>query len=149
VKIVGVGNVPYQGVGPVKHLNSEFTSVAVQVDENKYLPQDDFLWGEVIIEVPAGKTALVELGLLNTGVATWACSQTARGKPGAVRLLDQRTGNVLAELAHDVPRYAEARLRFSVNATPPAGQENALSLCLEAAGRCRFGQRLVLRLQGR
>ncbi|MCX7600195.1 MAG: beta-galactosidase, partial [Armatimonadetes bacterium] len=148
LEIVGVGNVPCRGVGPVKGLNAEVEAVAVEVDGKNYRPATDFLFGEIPVAVPAGRPATVRLIVLNTGEATWACEQSAAGRPGAVRLVDSRTGQVVASIPNDVPRYGRCAIAFGVDQTPAVGQTERLVLRLEAAERCRFGQAIKLVLTG-
>lgn len=149
VEILGVGNVSYATGGPVKYLNSEVVAVSVKVGGEMCVPKDDLLWREVTVEVPAGQPAQVDLRLLNTGEAAWACAATAAGKPGAVRLIEVMTGKPLAEISADVPRHGETALRLELERTPEVGQERGTTVQLEAAGRCCFGQVITLRLRGR
>lgn len=149
VDMVGVGNVPWRGVGPVKYLNSEVTRAAVAVGDKEYEPADDMLWGDILVDVPAGKPAVLRLTLLNTGEASWACRKSAGDRPGAVRLVDVESGRALVWLPRDVPRYGTATVRVDIGSTPARGAERRLTLQLEAAGRCRFGQRIRIVLRGR
>jgi hypothetical protein len=147
VPLVGVGNIAYTGVGPVKYLNAELTGVVAEVAGKQYRPADDLLWGEIVLPLPAGQRGRLRLELLNTGEATWIRTQTAGGRPGAVRLWDLSSGRPLADLSADTPRYHTATADFDFTA-PPAGQQVRLTLQLEAAGRCRFGQKIKLLLHG-
>lgn len=148
LELVGVGNVPYTGVGPVKGLNAELEALTVDVGGNTYRPVNDFLFGEINVAVPAGEPAIIRLVLLNTGEATWACEQSAAGRPGAVRLINAATGQPLAAIASDVPRFARCSVEFPLGRTPAAGERTSLLLRLEAAGRCHFGQVVKLTLSG-
>ncbi len=144
LKLVGVGNVPYRGVGPVKFLRAEFTAVAAAVGEKEYRPDDDFIWGDVRLRVPARRGTL-RLTLLNIGEATWvAPGDPARPQRGAVRLIDCSTGRPLAAIPHDVARYQSVAVEVPLSAQRP----QTLALQLEAAGRCRFGQKLTVRIVG-
>lgn len=144
LELIGVGNVSYSGAGPVKGLNAELEAVSLEVDGQTYRPQADLLFGEIHIAVPGGRPATVHLALLNTGEATWACEQSAGGRPGAVRLIDAATGQPLAAIPSDVSRYGRCSLEFPLKQTPDPGQQQRLLLRLEATGRCRFGQAIKL-----
>ncbi len=147
--LAAVGNAPYTGFEPPRHVNSELTEAVVRVGESVCRAADDFLWHDVALEVPAGKPARVELAWLNTGVVEWACATTAGDRAGAVVLTDVATGKALAALPHDVARYGTATFRFELDRTPAAGEERVLTLRLEAKGRCRFGQQIRLTLRSR
>jgi len=146
--LVGVGNVPYGGLGPVKGLNAEVEAVGIDVDGHTYQPENDFLFGDIGIAVPAGRPGTVRLVLVNTGEATWASEASAAGQPGAVRLIDAASGQPVAAIAADVPRFARCVLEFPIAHTPARGEKLQLTLRLEAAGRCRFGQVIKLVLSG-
>ncbi len=147
VPLVCVGNVPYRGAGPLKWLNSELDDVSVQASSSVHRPSEDLLWHEITIRVPAGQQLQVRTRWLNTGVAAWASAETAGGKPGAVRLVEVSSGRTLAALrSGQVPRYGAATFEFSVDALR-TGERRKLTLSLEAAGRCRFGQLIHIQLE--
>ena len=75
--------------------------------------------------------------MMNTGEAAWA----SKGE-GAVRLVDD-TGKVLGTLTADVARYAIGSFEF------PLLDAAKVTVQLEAAGRCRFGQKVHLVIKGR
>ncbi|MBC7287372.1 MAG: hypothetical protein H5T86_04860 [Armatimonadetes bacterium] len=139
---VGVGNVSYRGIGPVKFLRSEFTDVVAIVRGREYRPEQDLLWREIELRVPAGEGAL-RVTVLNTGEATWvAPADREHPERGSVHLVDCSNGRRLAAIPHDVPRYASATVELPL----PTSRAAELVLQLEAAQRCRFGQKLTVRI---
>jgi hypothetical protein len=147
VPVTGVGGVRYAGVGPVKYLNAAVHAVEVRAGGKATRPLDDMLWGEIVVEAPAGQAATVRLEMMNTGEAAWASKATA-GRDGGVRLIDAETGKVVAEMKGDAARYGIGAMEFGIGNAPAAGEVKALGLQLEAAGRCRFGQKVRLVVKG-
>jgi hypothetical protein len=144
VPVEGVGGVKYDGAGPMKWLNAVAHAVQVVVGGKASRPADDMLWGDVAIDAPGGEAATVRLEMMNTGEAAWA----SKGD-GAVRVVDVATGKVLGGMKVDVARYATGIVEFPIANTPAAGVEMRLTVQMEAAGRCRFGQKVHLVIKGR
>lgn len=145
--LTAVGNAPYDGFMPLKHLNAEFTTVEVLDAAGKWVsvPRGGS------VTVAPGRPVQLRVAACNLGEARWVTEGD-----GAVRLigddrLDARSGArprlpFAVPLAADAPRFADIRLGpFIVAAN--VDREVELTLTFEAAGRARFGERYPLTLK--
>jgi hypothetical protein len=129
-----IGNVPYQGSGPLKYANAEIAGLTVVWDGG----QAEVANGATV-EVPAGRACRVTVRLMNTAEATWVASG---GEGGVIMALD---GLPAATLSRDVPRSQEADCE-AVEVPAFEGQRR-LTGRAEVAGLGPFGERLGLTLQ--
>jgi len=136
---VGVGNVPWRGLGPARFLNAIFEEARVQVGAG-----EPTVWtGEAIAAKPE-ETITVTLIAANTGLAAWVDAQSAAGKPGAVDLVVQAglMGRAVP-IDRRVPYLGEVAIGPVVIPGLPAGTDS-IRFRMRAAGRGEFGT--VLRL---
>lgn len=141
--LLGVGNVPYAGVGPLRDWNGEFDSVLVG---NAAGGWTGVPYPEGPVTVKGGAAVRIRVRAGNNGYEDW----TAGADRGAVALLarEARTGQVLrAELSNRVPRLGASN-DIELSLPPPDG-ETEWSITLEARGIGLFGEvrRILLRRQ--
>ena len=113
VPLTAVGNVPYNGSNPPKHLNAEFNDVRM-TQEN----------GQLHIVASVG----------NLTETLWLASKSDTPQTGDVILLAD--GRPVAKLTKDTPRFADAIFDF----TMPLPVSKEISLRLAAFNRADFGE---------
>ncbi|MCC6731546.1 MAG: hypothetical protein IT208_19655 [Chthonomonadales bacterium] len=148
--LVAVGNLPYDGFSPLKHLNSEIVSLQVRSGQGPWTAVER----DGTVSVGTGEPVMARLRVANTGEASWL----AAGGEGRVYVIgDDRPdadSSALSRLAfstpipRDVPRYGDL-LVPEILVSPGLRADSAAVFTLEAAGRARFGARRRVTLRVR
>jgi hypothetical protein len=140
--LIAVGNVPYDGFNPLKHLNAEFNWIRIRNAKGEWQEVDD---GDTI-EVARGKAIEVQVSVGNLGEAKWL----ATGGTGAVGLIgdERRDANsserprlaFSAPFPQDVARYEDTVVLVTIPA-PKVDKDAEVVFTFEAMGRAKFGER--------
>ena len=142
--LVAVGDVPYTGSNPPKHLNAEFNSVEIQDANGEWVRAVE---DGVTVNVKRGAPVRARASVGNIGFATWLTLQSAGRMPGAVYLSTRSEGPVQfrAPIASDTPYLGDAQVpEFTL--TEGLSEPAEASFEMTANGRAWFGEKLTVRL---
>jgi len=130
VPLTAVGNRPYNGHNPLKHLNAEFNWIKI----NGHPASDDG-----VIEVERGKPIWVEASVGNTGEARWLAPGSATSGAVYLSVKPPHGDSILAPIAADTPFLAEATVpRFELAKSAEA--EMTYAFRVVAKDRAEFGE---------
>jgi len=137
--LTAVGNTPYNGKNPPKHLNAEFNGFKIRVGTE---------WASVTngakICVPRNKPIFAAASVGNLQEATWLTPAHCEGKPGAVYLAS--TGDsaltVRVPVLADTPYLSDAVFGESFLLASGVSAETQVILQMTAEGRAWFGEKL-------
>ena len=142
--LVAVGNVPYTGGNPPKHLNALFARIQLEAPDGRWL--DALAGGE--LRVAPGRPIRARVVATNTGFATWISPRGRESATGCVHLT-ARVGArppALHPLTADAPYLSDGDFG-TVDLLPAIDRPATITLELVAKDRMRLGPRVALRLR--
>jgi lysophospholipase L1-like esterase len=144
--LTAVGNTPYDGNNPPKHLDGFFDIVEVRDAQGNWVHVEK---GDTV-EVAPGVPVRLRIALTNLGEALWlATGADGEQVTGAVRILANGPWDTAAfSIERDMARFDTATIEGI--SLPAVGQnaESTVTLRLEAQGRAQFGPRFVVTMKG-
>ncbi len=134
--VVQVGNVPYNGSGPLKYANAEIAAVRISWEGGEKVVENG-----AEVELPVSQQYRLAVTLVNTGAAVWLPGN-APARPGACVL---RTSAGDMPMPEQVPRFEKTTAPGIVVTLGSQAVEIAGRLAAEQRGP--FGERLHVLLR--
>jgi hypothetical protein len=137
--LVTVGNLPYNGCGPLKYANAEFNFLRIKNASGKWQDVED--GGEV--KVKAGQPVKVWASVGNTGEVEWPALKRA-GSAALFLSASEGAHEAARAIEQDVPRYGNEEIPiFPID---EIRKPHEIGFRVEIWGVARFGEQRTIKL---